>query len=113
MNTYTPVWQKYRPAILRMMMDSSNEPQTYRLSDHEFKGLNPRQKGGYTFRLTVNNSKAVSGLKDSAVAQDLLEVLKLSPKGSMLISDGSYEFSLDKGFILTITKISNGEEQQQ
>lgn len=112
MNTYTPVWQKYRPAILRMMLDSSNEPQTYRLSDHEFKGLNPRQKGGYSFCLTVNNSRAVSGLKDSAVAQDLLEVLKLSPKGSMLISDGSYEFNLDKGFILTVTKINNGNAEE-
>jgi hypothetical protein len=111
MNTYAPVWHKYRPAILKMMMDSTDAPQQYRLSDHEFKALNPRQKGGYTFCLTVNNSKAISGLKDSAVAQDLWEVLKLSPKGSSLISDGSYEFSLDKGFVLTITKI-NGQENQ-
>jgi hypothetical protein len=111
MNTYAPVWHKYRPAILKMMMESTNAPQQYKLSDHEFRAMNPRQKGGYSFCLTVDNSKVVSGLKDSAVAQDLWEVLKLSPKGSSLISDGSYEFSLDKGFVLRITKLTHQEQQ--
>ena len=104
MNTYIPVWNKYRPAILRMMVDSSAEPQQYKLSDHEFKALNPRQKGGYGFTLKVAKSKATSGLKESMVAQDLWEVLKLSPKGSALIEDGQFEFTLDKSFILHITR---------
>jgi hypothetical protein len=110
MNTYTPVWHKYRPAILRMMLDSGTTPQHYQLSHHEFKALNPRQKGGYAFCLTVNNNKAISGLKDSAVAQDLWEVLKMSPKGSSLIGDGSYQFSLDKEFKLTVAKINDEEK---
>jgi hypothetical protein len=104
MNTYAPVWHKYRPAILKMMVDSSAEPQQYQLSDHEFKALNPKQKGGYSFSLKVANSKATSGLKDSIVAQDLWEVLKLSPKGSTLISDGGYEFTMDRNFVLHISK---------
>jgi hypothetical protein len=112
MNTYTPVWHKYRPAILKMMLGSDSEPQQYQLSHHEFKALNPRQKGGYAFCLTVNNSKATSGLKESQVAQDLWEVLKISPKGASLISDGAYQFTLDKEFKLTVTKM-NGEENNQ
>ena len=109
MNTYYPVWHKYRPAILKMMIDSSQEPQHYKLSDHEFRALNPKQKGGYTFTLQVTNRKATQGLKDFPVAQDLWEVLQLSPKASQLLTDSTYEFMMDKQFILHITKLTDGK----
>lgn len=102
--TYTPVWNKYRPAILKMMIDSANEPQSYQLSNHEFKALNPKQKGGYVFELEVAGGKAISGLKDSSVAQDLWEILQISPKANELISSHGYKFSMDKQFILHINK---------
>ncbi|MBT1697027.1 hypothetical protein KK083_09090 [Fulvivirgaceae bacterium PWU4] len=104
---YTPVWSKYRPAILKMMIDSANEPQSYQLSNHEFKALNPKQKGGYTFALQVSSGKALSGLKDSAIAHDLWEILQLSGKASELISNATYEFSMDKQFVLRVNKISS------
>jgi len=104
--TYTPVWNKYRPAILRMMIDSTNEPQSYQLSNHEFKALNPKQKGGYTFALQVSGGKAVNGLKESVIAQDLWEILQLSPKASELILNSTYQFSMDKQFILHINKVN-------
>jgi hypothetical protein len=106
MNTYTAVWNKYRPAILKMMIESSATPQQYQMSQHEFKALSPRQKGGYTFQLKVANSRAVSGLKDSMVAQDLWEVLKMSPKASTMIDEGSFEFAMDKQFILHVSRNS-------
>jgi hypothetical protein len=90
-----------------MMIDSTNEPQSYQLFLHEFKALNPKQKGGYTFALQVSEGKAVNGLKGSAIAQDLWDMLQLSRKASELISSSSYHFSMDKQFMLHINKIDN------
>jgi hypothetical protein len=106
LRTYTPVWHKYRPAILKMMIDSAAEPQQYKLSDHEFRALNPKQKGGYTFTLQVAKNKLANNIKDYPVAQDLWEVLQLSPKASELIAVDGYEFSMDKQFILHVTKLN-------
>lgn len=105
--TYTPVWSKYRPAILKMMVDSGTQPQSYQLSAHEFKALAPKQKGGYSFSLHVSGSKAIKGLKDSIIAQDLWEILQLSPKASELIATGSFVFEMDKNFLLHINRAEN------
>lgn len=107
MKIYTPVWHKYRPAILKMMIESTNEPQSYQLFQHEFKALNPKQKGGYAFTLQVSMGKATNGLKDSVIAQDLWDMLQLSPKANELISNATYEFSMDKQFIMHINKMNN------
>ena len=104
---YTPIWNKYRPAILKMMIDSETQPQTYKLSNHEFKALNPKQKGGYTFALQVSSGSVLSGLKDSAVAQDLWEILQLSPKAVQLFADAKYEFTMDREFVLHVNRITN------
>src|SRR5688572_5524706 len=104
--TYTPVWSKYRPAILKMMVDSEKEPQTYQLSNHEFKALSPNKKGSYTFLLQVSAGRAINGLKDSLLAQDLWEILQLSRKASELIASGKFQFSMDKDFVLHIQKLS-------
>jgi len=106
---YTPIWSKYRPAILKMMIDSDVQPQTYRLSNHEFKALNPKQKGGYTFAMQVSSGSVLSGLKDSVVAQDLWEILQLSPKAVELIASAKYEFAMDREFVLHVNKITTTE----
>lgn len=90
-----------------MMIDATREPQSYQLSNHEFKALNPKQKGGYTFELEVAQGKAVSGLKNSVVARDLWEILQLSPKASELISNSQYQFSMDKQFKLHVNNVNN------
>jgi hypothetical protein len=102
---YTPVWHKYRPAILRLMVDSSQEPQHYPLSAHEFKALNPRQKGGYDFSLHVSRGRAVNNIRESEVARGLLYILQLSPKGSAMMEEGDYEIKLDKQFVLHVEKL--------
>ncbi|HEY0740490.1 MAG TPA: hypothetical protein VGD40_03475 [Chryseosolibacter sp.] len=104
--TFIPVWNKYRPVILKMMIDSSNEEQTYQLSQHEFKALNPKQKGGFTFKLQVANGKAKNGLKDSILAQDLWDILQYSPKATELIADSEFEFAMDKNFVLHVQKLT-------
>jgi hypothetical protein len=104
---YTPVWHKYRPVILKMMIDSKTEPKTYQLSEHEFKAMNARQKGGYAFTLQVANGKVQNKIKDVVVAQDLWEVLQLSPKASELISESTYQFAMDKNYVLRIEILNN------
>jgi|SRR5688572_4437898 len=106
MKIYSPIWNKYRPAILKMMRDSAQAPQTYALYSHEFRALNARQKGGYTFILTVSKGKVVNNIRGSVIAQDLLEMLQLSKSGLELMHESPYEISLDKQFVLHVTKLN-------
>ncbi|HEX6224498.1 MAG TPA: hypothetical protein VFZ52_08810 [Chryseolinea sp.] len=89
-----------------MMRDSAQAPQTYSLSAHEFRALNARQKGGYTFVLMVSKGKVINDIRGSGIAQDLLEMLQLSKSGSELMGESPYEITMDKQFILHVTKIN-------
>jgi len=104
--TYVSLWNKYRPAILQLMVASEGGPQQYKFFGHEFKALNPKEKGGYSFTLQAHQGKAVNNIKKSIVAQDLLYVLAASKKASELMGASTYEFTLDKQFNLSITKIA-------
>lgn len=101
---YMPLWNKYRPAILKMMIDCNDQPQQYKLSEHEFKARNPKHRGGYNFTLHISKSRAINRIKDSIVAQELLEILQLSRKASELTESADYEISLDKEFVLRVSK---------
>lgn len=103
---FVPVWTKYKPAILKMMIESATEPQSYQLSNHEFKMLNPRQKGGFAFTLKVSDGKLLNGFKSPGIAHDLWGILQLSRKATELISNATYEFSMDKRFVLHVNKIN-------
>jgi len=100
---YAPVWNKYRPAILKLMVASAGEPQEYKLYNHEFKAMNPKEKG-FSFTLQAFRGKAVNDIRKSPIAQDLLAILEQSKKASELMSINTYEFSLDKHFVLRVTK---------
>ncbi len=100
---YAPVWNKYRPALLKLMVESANEPQEYKLYSHEFKAMNPKEKG-FSFTLQVFQGKALNNIRKSPIAQDLLGILEQSKKASELMSVNSYEFTLDKQFVLRVIK---------
>lgn len=102
---YIPLWNKYRPAILQLMVASAEGPQQYKLYGHEFKGLNPKEKGGYSFTLQAHKGRAKNNIRNSVVAQNLLSVLDMSKKASELMATDSYEFTMDKQFNLRITKM--------
>lgn len=105
---YAGLWNKYRPAILRMMVDADGEPQRYQLSAHEFVAFNNGKKATFNFSMDVSNGKVISGMKDSPVAQDLWEVLSYSPKASELLSSAAtYRFTLDKQCVLLVQKNNN------
>jgi hypothetical protein len=99
---YTYVWSKYRPAILRLMVAAADEPQHYKFSDHEFRNINPKEKGGYAFTLQVFQGKAVNNIKTSPPARDLLLILQQSRTAAALTAVATYEFTLDKHFVLHV-----------
>lgn len=106
---YIPLWNKYRPALLQRMVASAEGPQEYKLYGHEFKGLNPKEKGGYSFTLQAHKGKAKNNIKNSIVAQNLLSVLEASKKASELMANDTYEFTMDKQFNLRITRLETAE----
>lgn len=107
MNTYSPVWSKYRPAILRMMIDSNVEPQQYKMSRHEFKAVDTKQRGSYNFTLQMSKRKAINNIKESMIAQGLLEVLLLSEKAKELSDTAPYEITMDKQFVLHVSRVAH------
>jgi hypothetical protein len=103
---YAPLWNKYRPAILKMMLAAASEPQQYELSSHEVLGHDTKKKGPVGFTLQISKRKAVNNIKNSEIAQDLLNTLQLSKRGSELIDKNDYSIVLDKQFKLHISQIS-------
>lgn len=104
---YSFVWAKYKPAILKLMVDSNGGAQQYQFSKHEIKSISPKEKGGHSFTLKIHKGKAINDIRTSAIAKDLLFVLQQSKKALELAEVSTYEFKLDRNFMLHIVK---GEE---
>ena len=102
--TYGYLWEKYRPAILKLMISSTEGPQQYKFSAHEVRTANPKVKSGFTFMLQMHKGKAVNDVRSSPIAKDLLRVLQQSGKASELSKSSIYEFKLDKHFVLHVIK---------
>ncbi len=100
---YAPLWNKYRPAILKLMVASSEEPQQYQLYGHEFKAMNSKERT-YSFTLQAFKGKAQNNIRSSPMAQDLLSILEQSKKALELMETNTYEFTMDKQFVLRVTK---------
>ncbi|MEM7552218.1 MAG: hypothetical protein AAF363_21215 [Bacteroidota bacterium] len=101
---YSPIWHKYRPAILKLMVDSAQKTQEYPFSAFEFKDIDAKQKGGFAFTLRVYDCKAINDIKTSVVAQDLLAILKQSEKANQLTREAIYEFTMDKQFVFHVSR---------
>lgn len=110
---YTFLWNKYRPVVLKLMVDSAKEPQEYKFIQHEFKDINPKEKGGYAFTLQIFNSKAANNIKSSVIAQDLLIMLEKSKKSIELTEEATYEIILDKQFVLHVNRIEQEETKEE
>ena len=101
---FTPLWNKYRPVILKLMTATADGPQQYQLFVHEFKALSKKDKVGFSFLLQAHQGKAVNNIKTSQVAMDLLTVLQQSKTALQLMNERVYEFTLDKNFIFHINR---------
>jgi hypothetical protein len=104
--TYTPLWTKYRPAILQLMIASDQGPQEYKLYEHEFQSINSKIKSGLSFTLEAYRGKPMNNIKKWDIARDLLDVLGESKKASELMDESTYEFAMDKKFVLHIKRTS-------
>jgi hypothetical protein len=102
---YISLWNKYRPAIIRLMIGAENAPQEYKFFGHEFKGLNPSDRKGVAFTLQVHKGRAENNIKQHLVAQDLLQVLVASKTASDLMDKYHFEISMNKNFVLQVRKI--------
>ncbi|MBI1767404.1 MAG: hypothetical protein HY015_00485 [Bacteroidetes bacterium] len=102
---YASLWNKYRPAIIQLMLASEEGAQQYRLFDHEFKALAPKEKK-YSFELHAYQGKSVNNVKPSIAARNLLDTLNTSRKACELMNEGRFAFKLDKEFILHISRIN-------
>lgn len=100
---YASLWSKYRPVILKLMVDAGNDTQHYKLFSHEFKAAGVREKT-YSFVLEASQGKALNNIKGSTIARDLLQMLQQSQKASELMREAVYELSMDKHFALHVTK---------
>jgi hypothetical protein len=110
---YAPIWNKYRPAILKMMVDAANGPQKYRLMPHELQAMDSKKKNGFAFSIQTSGRKATKSIKDSEIAQDLLNMLLLSKRGLELLESKSFEFAVDKQFMLHVSEVNTAAQQTE
>jgi hypothetical protein len=101
---YSYLWHKYRPVILRLMVTAEDGPQQYVFSDHEFKGIFPKNRSSLAFILYIHRTKALNNIKGSPLAHALLGVLKESKTAVRLTESSTYELMLDEKFIFHVRK---------
>lgn len=101
---YSHIWNKYRPVILRLMVDSENGPQHYSFSDHEFTRVFPKKRDSLAFILFLHRSKALNNIKSSPLAQSLLAMLRESKTVERLTEDLTFEFMLDDKFLFHVRR---------
>lgn len=89
---YSHIWNKYRPVILRLMVDSENAPQYYAFSVHEFTRVFPKNRSNLAFILFLHRSKALNNIKSSPLAQSLLAMLRESKTVVRLTEHSTFEF---------------------
>lgn len=104
-HVYTSLWSKYRPSILKMMMAAEEAPQEYKFYSHEFKALKPTEKS-FSFALKVDGGKLTNPTKVPAIAKELHMVLQYSRKATELMDGHSFEFKLDRNFLLHVTRLT-------
>ncbi|MEP1034841.1 hypothetical protein [Ekhidna sp.] len=112
---YVLLWNKYKPVLVKLMRDAAESPQEYQFIPHEFRDLNPKERGGHSFTLEAYKRRAQNNIKMSVVAQDLLEILLKSNTAYELMEEAMYEFKMDKQFKLTVTRhaIETAEEASE
>ena len=101
---YSYIWQKYRPVILRLMVNAADAPQHYVFSGHEFRRMLPKSRSSLAFILYLHRSKAVNNIKTSPLAHALLGVLRQSKTADRLTEDSTYELMLDEKFVFHVRK---------
>lgn len=113
-NVFSPLWNKYRPVVLRLMVDSLNgESQQYPLSKHEFTDIDPKKNTRYPFVLQVNQSAVISTpAKITVVANGLTMTLRASERAWGLMAEHTFRIELDKQFMLHVSCLPAESEEE-
>jgi hypothetical protein len=99
---YTHIWQKYRPMLLKLMVDAEEGPQKYQFQRHEFMDVNNQRPTGYSFKMEVFRNEKQNKVS-SSVATDLLSILQSSAKSDELTIANKYLFKMDSKFSLEVS----------
>lgn len=102
-SAFYPLWKKYRPVMLKLMVDADAEPQQYQMSKHEFTDLAPKKNIVYSFKIEMFKGVPLVAPKTSLVALDFIAVIKQSGKANELMQSATYGFELDKQFRLNVS----------
>jgi hypothetical protein len=106
---FIPFWNKYRPAILKMMQATLNDWQHYQFMKHELDPFGKKPKGGFDFHVIIADNRMTHNVGDTEIARDLFNVLQNSQTGSSLLATNRYEIILDKKLALHISRQSLSE----
>lgn len=101
-NIYEALWKKYKAAILTKLREALKTPCEYQLSKNEFEAIGKRLKAGYAFNLQIHNGVVINNVDGSAVARDLVVVLKSSNGAIELMKERNFKINLTKEFKLKI-----------
>mgnify|MGYP006203184077 CR=1 FL=1 len=104
-NKYVAIWLKYLPVVLINLKKASTVEQEIILSEHEFTAVGARHNAGYSITIKMEKGKVINDLSGSAVARDFVKVLQQNEEIARILKQGSYKFSMGKGFILRIMAI--------
>lgn len=107
---YLYVWKKYKPVLVKLMVDAVEEPQHFQLSGHEFKDIDARS---CSFSLEVLDGKALNVVKVSLIAKELLYILKQSGRAVELMTNAQYTYKMGADFILHVTRSEMTSDEKE
>jgi hypothetical protein len=110
-NIYITIWQKYRPVLLNKMKLALTDPQEYQMSKHEFESIGGRVSAGYAFNLEVNKGVLANKIGGTAIARDLLQVLRTSATAKELMMHHYFKINLTKDCKLKVQIIQPKVEE--
>lgn len=102
MGKYSNYWESQLSAI-REKLKISSQPQQIRLSKTTFDQLGNRKK--YSFNIQFTGVKVTNNIGGSAVARDLVKVMKDDSEIRKLLMGGNYKINMDNDFILHIQRV--------
>lgn len=103
---FFPIWKKYRPVILKLMIDSlEGGVQEYNLSKHEFTDVNTKKSTTYSFKMEAFEGRATYAKKPITVGTDFLAMLKSSGRAIELMNTATFSFELDAQFHFKVSAV--------
>lgn len=104
LDIYQAVWKKYLPVIAMKIKEAQrkNEAVSFNLYKPEFQEASKRKKISFDFELEMKDSRVMNNSSIPPIAKDLSEALRQNIAMKQQIGIGSFKFSMNADFILTI-----------